>query len=174
VPLIHSNFFKPNVNNLSNPFRINIGFLLNQAVGSSREFNFDYPDIEFPPDLVLREFKGKSRINRTPQGILVNSEVKACVELECVRCLEKYQQLLNTTFDELYAFSSRTATDSDLILPEDGYIDLQPLLREYLLIELPISPVCKEECLGLCIVCGVDKNLASCSHEEVAEGAANR
>ncbi len=89
----------------------------------------------------------------------MNAEVNACVDLECVRCLEKYQQPLHAEFDELYAFSIRTATDSGLILPDDGYIDLQPLVREYLLIEIPISPLCKVDCRGLCPICGANKNL---------------
>jgi uncharacterized protein len=172
--LIYSNYFKPIVSSHSNLFRINIGFLLNQTVGYSRDFDFNYSEVQLSPDLDLRAFKGKARINRTPQGLLVNAEVSADMELACMRCLEKFQQPLHTTFDELYAFSKRTATDSGLILPDDGYIDLQPLIREYLLIEIPISPLCKPECLGLCTVCGANKNILLCPHEEAAEGAVNR
>ena len=150
----------------NNPLRINIGLLLNQTIGYSRDFQFNFPTLEFSPYLVLNDLIGIARINRTPQGLLVNSEFGASVELECVRCLEKYQQPLITKFDELYAFNEKTVTDSGLILPEDGYIDLHPLIREYLLIEIPISPLCKQDCRGLCTVCGINKNRSSCSHEE--------
>jgi len=128
--------------------------------------------MELPPDLGMKDFKGLARINRTPQGLLVNGEFTAVLELECVRCLEKYHQYLRAAFDELYAFSDRTATDSGLILPNDGYIDLQPLVREYLLIDIPISPLCKQDCLGLCTVCGANKNRSLCSHEEAANDTA--
>ena len=160
------------MSNQHNLLRINIGILLNQIVGYSRDFHFEIPEIELPPDLVLKDFKGLARINRTPQGLLVNGEFIATIELECVRCLEKYMQPLKAVFDELYAFSDRTATDSGLILPNDGYIDLQPLVREYMLIEIPISPLCKPDCLGLCTVCGANKNHSLCSHEEAANNIA--
>ncbi len=154
----------PVVTNHNNEFRINVGFFLTQVIGSSRDFNFNFKEIEFPPDLVLHEFIGRVKINRTPQGLLVTAEVNACVDLDCVHCLEKYQQSLHAEFDELYAFSIRTATDSGLILPDDGYIDLRPLMREYLLIEIPISPQCKVDCRGLCPVCGTNQNLKICTH----------
>ena len=84
----------PVVTNHNNEFRINVGFLLTQTIGSSREFNFNFQEIEFPPDMVLYDFKGRAKINRTPQGLLVNAEVNASVELDCVHCLEKYKQVL--------------------------------------------------------------------------------
>ena len=156
----------------NNLLRINIGILLNQIVGYSRDFHFEIPELELPPELVVKDFKGLARISRTPQGLLVKGEFSANLELECVRCLEKYPQPLKAVFDELYAFSDRTATDSGLILPNDGYIDLQPLVREYLLIEIPIRPLCKPDCLGLCTVCGANKNYSLCSHEEAANNIA--
>jgi uncharacterized protein len=155
-----------------NLLRINIGSLLNQIVGYSRDYHFEIPEIELPPELVVKDFKGLARINRTPQGLLVNGEFTAIIDLECVRCLETFLQPMIAVFDELYAFSERTATDSGLILPNDGYIDLQPLVREYLLIEIPISPLCKPDCLGLCTVCGANKNHSVCSHEEAANNIA--
>jgi uncharacterized protein len=160
------------VSKQNNLLRINIGILLNQIVGYSRDFHFEIPELELPPELVVKDFKGLARISRTPQGLLVKGEFSATIELECVRCLEKYPQPLNAVFDELYAFSDRTATDSGLILPNDGYIDLQPLVREYLLIEIPIRPLCKPDCLGLCTVCGANKNYSLCSHEEAANNIA--
>jgi DUF177 domain-containing protein len=160
------------VSDQHNLLRINIGILLNQIIGYSRDFHFDIPEIELPPELVVIDFQGVARINRTPQGLLVNGEFTANIELECVRCLEKFLQPLKTVFDELYAFSEKTATDSGLILPSDGYVDLRPLVREYLLIEIPISPLCKPDCLGLCTVCGANKNHSACSHGEVANNIA--
>ncbi len=160
------------MSNQHNLLRINIGFLLNQIVGYSRDFHFEIPEIELPPELVVKDFKGLARINRTPQGLLVNGEFSANIELECVRCLDKYLQPLQAVFDELYAFSDRTTTDSGLILPTDGYIDLQPLVREYLLIEIPISPLCTPNCRGLCTVCGANKNRTTCSHKEAANNIA--
>jgi uncharacterized protein len=52
-----------------------------------------------------------------------------------------------------------------LILPEDAHIDLQPLIREYALLEIPIKPICKPDCKGLCPVCGEDLNQVDCGHK---------
>ncbi|MDO8754775.1 MAG: DUF177 domain-containing protein, partial [Anaerolineales bacterium] len=58
----------------------------------------------------------------------------------------------------------RSETDSGLILPEDGHIDLATLLYEYALLELPISPICKPDCEGLCAECGQNLNEKDCGH----------
>ncbi len=81
-----------------------------------------------------------------------------------MRCLTNFDQPLHAAFDELYAFDQRSTTESGLILPEDANIDLEPIVREYLLIEMPISPVCRAGCRGLCPVCGVNLNEVSGEH----------
>lgn len=147
------------------PLKINVGFLLNQPIGSSRDIHFDFPRLHLPPDLDLTTVVGLTRINRTPQGLLLQAGFSAFLEVECVRCLESFLQPIGAEFSELYAFKARDVTDSGLILPEDGNIDLAPLLREYLLLEIPISPLCKPDCKGLCIECGANLNHSLCEHQ---------
>ncbi len=145
------------------PLRINVGFLLNAQIGYSRDIHFDHPTIKLE-DEFFTNFDGLARVNRTPQGILVQCDIHAERKLECVRCLKEFDVPLHGIFEELYAFNNRSTTESDLILREDGIIDLEPLAREYLLIEIPISPLCREDCRGLCPVCGQDLNLEICEH----------
>jgi uncharacterized protein len=73
---------------------------------------------------------------------------------------------MKTQFAELYASSQRHVTESGLILPEDGHIDLEPLAREYLILEVPINPTCKPDCKGLCPVCGENLNEQDCGHRK--------
>jgi uncharacterized protein len=148
------------------PLRLNVGFVVAQSAGFSRDIPFDLPQINIPPDLRLSVLLGIARVTRTPQGILVQVDFKTSIDLECVRCLTDFQQMLNTNFTELYAFSQRYVTDSGLIMPETGVIDLAPLLREYILLEIPISPVCRPDCKGLCPICGNNLNESPCSHED--------
>ena len=75
-----------------------------------------------------------------------------------------FDQPLLAKFDELYAFDKRSTDESELILPEDATIDLEPLVREYLLIEMPISPTCREDCKGLCTFCGENLNEVDGDH----------
>lgn len=148
------------------PLRINIGFLINSPVGTNRDFEFEIPDLRFHPDQEFTDFIGVARLSRTQQGLLVQGEFEAKVIAECVRCLADFVQHLQISFDELYAFDNRSVTESNLLVPQDGYIDLGPIVREYLILEIPIRPICREDCLGLCPVCGQEWNESTCEHKE--------
>ncbi len=72
-------------------------------------------------------------------------------------------------FEELYAFKESNTDESNLIVPFDGHIDLEPLIREYFLVEIPISALCKPDCKGLCPICGEDLNQRTCEHVNIEE-----
>jgi len=156
------------VNNSRNLLRINVGFLINQPVGTSRDIEINHQKLSLPPDLEMTDFSGKVHIGRAQQGILVQGSFEAVVNAECVRCLALFEQPLQTSFTELYAFTRQKASEMELVLSEDGNIDLAPMVREYLSMEIPISPLCREDCRGLCPVCGEDLNLNECEHQQKA------
>ncbi len=151
------------------PLRINVGFLLNTPVGTYRDIHFEQAEILLRPDFELRDFSGVARVSRTPQGIFVQGSFQGKTSAECVRCLTNFDQPLQAKFDELYAFDKRSTDESELILPEDATINLEPLVREYLLIEMPISPTCKEDCKGLCTFCGENLNEVDGDHRHPEE-----
>jgi uncharacterized protein len=159
------------VTNPRRPFRLNVGFLINQPVGYSHEFLFDFPKIQIADDLDLSQFNGVINIGHTPQGLLIQGDITAQIKMECVRCLNSFEQHLHWKMTELYAFSARSVSESGLIMPEDAHIDLQPLIREYALLEAPISPICKTDCRGLCPVCGENLNRADCGHRPQSEAS---
>lgn len=146
------------------PFRINVGFIVNEEVGYSHRIPFDFEVARLEDDLALSDFAGQITISRTPQGLLVQGNFKGGIIVECVRCLTDFPYDLRWELTELYAFNKKSITDSGLLLPDDAHIDLEPLLREYALLEVPISPICKPECKGLCPECGENLNLADCGH----------
>ncbi len=146
------------------PLRVNVGFLYNVPIGTSRDIHFEFPVIKLPEDFEVQEFQGMVRLNRTPQGILVEGEFSGKTGVMCVRCLTDFMQPLSVKFDELWAFSFRTVSEAGLIIPEDANIDFGPIVREYLLIELPINPICRSDCKGLCEICGEDLNQVVCEH----------
>lgn len=149
-----------------NPFRLNVGFIIHQSVGYVRDFEFEFAHLNLSPDLELFDISGTIRVTRTGQGLLVQANLQAEVEAECVRCLSDFRQPLEIDFTELYAFTPDSLTESGLLVPETGKIDLTPLVRDEFLLAVPISPICKADCLGLCPVCGENRNLSHCEHEE--------
>jgi uncharacterized protein len=146
------------------PFRINVGFIIHEEVGTNHEFPFEFEKIQIGDDLELRSFTGLAEIGRTPQGLLIQGKFSGETVLECVRCLKEFSKPLVWNLTELYAFNEKSVSDSGLIIPEDAQIDLESLIREYALLEIPINPLHDPNCKGLCIVCGQDLNVADCSH----------
>lgn len=146
--------------------RLNVGFIAHQTVGYSRDFPFDIPAVHLPPDLSLNDLTGNVRVTRTAQGLLVQAKLQARIASECVRCLTEFQQLLEVEFSDLYAFTQASMTESRLILPESGKIDLAPVVRDEMFLAIPISPLCQPNCKGLCPICGENLNETTCHHED--------
>ena len=146
------------------PFRFNVGFIIHEEVGYNHDFPFEFDSITLGDDLELRVFEGVVNVGKTPQGLIVQADFSAETTLTCARCLADFESELDWSFTELYAFDKRSETDSGLLLPEDAHLDLAVLLREYALLEIPISPLCKPDCKGLCPECGENLNERDCGH----------
>ena len=150
----------------NNPLLLNVGFIVHQTVGYVREFPFEFETIFLPPETRLRKLNGYVRVTRTPQGLLVQVKMAAEMMVECARCLVEFPQPLETDFTDLYAFTPNSVTESGLLLPENGKINLAPILRDEMLLSIPINPVCKPDCKGLCPVCGENLNETTCEHNK--------
>lgn len=146
------------------PFRLNVGFIVNQEVGYSHEFPFEFDKIQIGEDLDLRDLAGVANMGRTPQGLLVQGRFSGETTVQCARCLKQFEHRLVWDLTELYAFNDKSVTDSELKIPDDAHIDLAPLMREYALLEIPIRPICRPDCKGLCPVCGENLNDRDCGH----------
>jgi uncharacterized protein len=146
------------------PLRLNVGFIISSDVGYSHEFPFDYEKMRVAEDLNLHNFRGSAHISRTPQGLLLTGQFQSSLKVECVRCLREFETTIRWDMTEMFAFSQKSITESDLLVPDDAQLDLAPLIRDYALTEIPISPVCKPNCKGLCPTCGLDRNTKECGH----------
>ena len=147
------------------PFRINVGFIIHEEAGYSHEIPFELDKVKLE-DLELKKLEGLVTIGRTPQGLVVLGKFTAATRLECVRCLKEFTDPLEWQFTELYAFTKKSVSESELLVPDDAHIDLAPLLREYALLEIPINPLHSPDCKGLCIECGQDLNVKDCGHSQ--------
>jgi uncharacterized protein len=150
--------------NSHDPLRLNVGFLLHQNVGFSRVFEFDIPTSRLGDELAVEDLRGRLRLTRTAQGIYVAGVLRARMELECVRCLTPIRQPLESEFGELYVYPAEKADDPVLAIPETAILNLSPLLRELMWLDVPTQPLCRDDCKGLCPVCGNNRNVESCDH----------
>ena len=151
------------MSNKNQPLRLNVGYLYNKAIGTVRDIPVDFDRLAIE-DLKLKDLKSTLRISRTREGLLLQLDGEAEVQAECVRCLKEFFLPVKFEFEELYQFPSRYREETDQILPDDGYIDLSSLYREYLILAMPIKSLCREDCRGLCEECGADLNETSCPH----------
>lgn len=153
----------------NNPFRLDVSYLTRQSPGTDREIDLEYPELDFEPDFHLHDVRGTLHVSVTGDGVALEGKLKATTELGCSRCLERYQQPLTLEFTEIYAFSPSGGNEDDhkaQSLPADGVINLEPLIRQYALLDIPIKHVCREDCKGLCPVCGGNLNEEDCGHEQ--------
>lgn len=153
----------------NDPFRLDVSYLARQSPGTSRTFELDYAQLNFEPDFTLRDVQGQLTVSVTDDGVAAEGNLEAWTELGCSRCLERYEQHLDLIFTEVYSFhpaQDKNDKYREQLLPPDGVINLEPLLREYALLDIPIKHVCREDCKGLCPVCGVNLNEEDCGHRQ--------
>jgi uncharacterized protein len=113
------------------------------------------------------------RLESVMEGVLVSGDVEVPVEGQCARCLDPVQDTLELDVQELYAYpgstTEATSEDDEVRLVEGERIDLEPMIRDTVVLALPLSPTCTEDCAGLCSGCGqrLDDLPADHSHELV-------
>lgn len=158
------------MNNSKNPLRLNVGYLYNKPIGSSRDIPVDFDSLKIE-DLHIKDLTSVVRVSRTREGLLLQINADARVKTICVRCLDEFFLPVSVEFEELYQFPERHREETDLILPTDGFIDLSTLYREYLILAMPIKRLCKTDCKGLCVVCGNNLNESACEHHPNTEAS---
>ncbi len=132
----------------------------------------------------LGGFRGTCEIHMMGADIYVEGKLTGNFELSCARCLARYRQPVSETFRlVLEPAGSRVPSDADAAetLARDGIclgeelevgwfrgqeIDLGPYFLELIALSLPVKPLCREDCLGLCPRCGIDRNIEKCHCHE--------
>jgi uncharacterized protein len=124
---------------------------------------------------LVEEHHGKHLI---VQDIRVNGELAGTFQMACARCLEPVGEKLTHKFDLLYrplgTDSGReelsvTAAEAEISYYEGDGLLLEDVLREQVLLAVPLKAICREDCKGLCPHCGQNLNLTQCSCEEPVE-----
>jgi len=158
---------------MSSSLVINVAQLLKEDIGATRQCDVDESIAPLSETAELTEpVHGTVRLMRTNRGVLVRANLETSAKLECGRCLEAFVQHLPIRFSEEFIPKIDVTTGRPANVPHESYafmidehhdLDLEPAVREYGLIELPMAPVCQENCAGLCPVCGVNRNTEKCN-----------
>jgi uncharacterized protein len=148
----------------TNAFRIPVTNLLRRP-GASRtvEARGTLADLRGPGAEVAADqpITAELTLERVSEGIVVRGTVATRWDAACSRCLAPVGGELQVHVGELY---ERHPLDGETYpLGDDDVVDLEPLIRDALALELPAVPLCRSDCQGLCPSCGVDHNLATCA-----------
>lgn len=138
------------------PFLVNVRELVNRP-GEMREEHLTIPVAEQMGEGLVAVREGAEldlevRLESVHEGILVTAEVDAVAEGECGRCLIDIALPVQVEFQELFAYHSGEAFEVEV---QDDHVDLEPLIRDAVVLSLPFQPVCRPDCPGLDPVTGV-------------------
>jgi uncharacterized protein len=98
------------------------------------------------------------RLESVVEGVLVTGTARVQVRGECVRCLVSISDELEADLQELYVYPG-VEPDDDLASRLQGdLIDVEPVLRDAVVLDLPFQPLCRDDCAGLCVECGANLN----------------
>lgn len=94
------------------------------------------------------------RLESVMDGVLVSGTVAAQVDAECGRCLEPLREVVEVDVQELFAYDAAAVGDDETPTLHGDFLDLEPVVRDAVVLGLPFNPVCDEDCPGLCAGCG--------------------
>jgi uncharacterized protein len=141
--------------------RVHVAQLLQEPVGATRQRALVLPELELDDEHDADGVAANLRLTRIPTGILVEGRLTATVTLECIRCLEEFDQPVETTFADEYRPTIDILTGHDI--EQDGetdeadyfsisdthVLDVGESLRQAILLALPMAPRCREDCPGI-------------------------
>lgn len=132
------------------------GFMrvVERVVGAPSDCGLEMIGIDKGEDLTLR-----LRLESVSEGVLVSGTVSGPIRGECGRCLRPINETIEVSIQELYAYehsvTDETADEEEVGRLQDDLIDLEPALRDAVVLALPGNPLCRVDCPGLCPDCGV-------------------
>ena len=149
---------------------INVSTLLREPVGATRAYDVIDEPVSVAGEAYASRVSGAIRLLRITRGILVRAKLTVHPTLECSRCLRSFDATLDLTLDAMFvpdydALTGESTTElgpDEFRIVEQQYLDLSEAVRQYEQLERPLSPLCRDDCAGICARCGHDLNEDSC------------
>ena len=156
----------------------NVSALLREPVGSTREY-------EVADDVLIdgaaphhERVAGHASFLRTKHGVLVPAHLQGVQREQCSRCLQPLEVPVQLDLEEEFFARVDPTTGTSLPPPEEPeafridphhMLELDEAVRQYWALALPMQPLCRPDCLGLCPRCGRDLNQGACSCQPEAD-----
>lgn len=148
---------------------------LNKIHGPRERYEKVFPPESFPADgetfRVIAPVALAFDIVKDKRHFQLIGTVRTTLELPCSRCLEAFTQPVDGGFDLRYQPHSLNTGEGEREIEEDDLttafydndeIDLRQLMREQFYLALPMKPLCRDDCKGLCVICGTNLNRGTC------------
>ncbi len=149
--------------------KINISSIKKER-GQSKGFSFRLPVGDLIAGDLVTPFQGEvaieGKISNVGDVLLLEALLKAFYKNECARCLEPLEEELEISLVEKFFPPAAQNIDEEALVYEGDFIDIKSLVSDSLLLEQPIRVLCKDDCHGLCPVCGKNLNLEDCACEQ--------
>jgi uncharacterized protein len=149
--------------------RFNVSHLVKAPVGAQDVVHLDKRAVTLGDDLFLHYLRGDIRLTLSTDGLLAEGQLDTALDSECVRCLASFPLSLTVQLDDL-TFALPRASPQDYLyrISENGWIDADQALSEQILLNIPLRPLCRPDCRGLCSQCGQNLNTGTCDCQEQA------
>jgi uncharacterized protein len=153
--------------------KLNVAQLLKSPVGTTREYDLEETPSSIDDQPLTQPLKVHLHLTRLNDGVLARGDVDTAVEAVCSRCVEHTQQLIHFHFDEQFRPTIDINTGQTVEPDEDDaeplftidaehMMDVGEVVRQGLVMEAPMHPLCQPACRGLCPHCGANLNEGSC------------
>ena len=157
---------------------LNLEEALEAPVAVSYRLEVPMGRLERPELLVLEPVAFTGTLQKADPGFVLSGEFSVAGEIACSRCLTPVAFSGSSEVSWLFAPTHRrpseeetelTTSDLDVVWYDGFVVPFDPLVEEQLLLELPMKPLCRPDCLGLCPRCGADRNSAPCGCQEAGD-----
>ncbi len=120
-------------------------------------------------DIGVAFLRGQVCFTRVQGGILVEAHIETETLTECVRCLDSFPRPLELDVEEIIGFAGKLRPRISYQIDEEGWFNPLPLFREQVWVSMPMKPLCRPDCRGLCPQCGANLNSeeCTCDREEI-------
>ena len=147
-----------------------------QQIQAKEQLRLDFAaqECDFPADIgsIVAPIHLEAQLRRVATEVTIAGRIATTLEMSCARCLKPYPEAFDDTFEIVYRPQSDAEAGNEIELDETALkvsyyegesIKLAELLRDQLLLLVPVKPLCKADCAGLCPSCGKDLNEGACA-----------